>query len=256
MPGVQAGLKPGAVQPGAGCARRGAAGGVTGGQGLHLLGLGCFPVSGAGCPPSQAPPGRAGTQPRRDAHRAQGGLSPWLAVSRPPARPGPPAAPGPGAGKMTAAPRWSRAGVPRELADVIRRLLRGLLAACRLPSDSVAGAGVAGTGGRQTAAMGFQAGQDPRAPRPRGSGPAWIPAPAPRPVCPDADACAVSRQPGRPRPVPAGTPALPRARPGPAAAAGSRIVHLLRRLRRPRPGPAACPPARRRPESRAARQPR
>ena len=80
-------------------------------QGLHLLGLGCFPVSGAGCPPSQAPPGRAGTQPRRDAHRAQGGLSPWLAVSRPPARPGPPAAPGPGAGKMTAAPRWSRAGV-------------------------------------------------------------------------------------------------------------------------------------------------
>ena len=37
-----------------------------------------------------------------------------------------------------------------------------------------------------------------------------------------------------------------------AAAAGGRIVHLLRRLRPPRPGPAARPPVRHRPEGRAA----
>ena len=41
-----------------------------------------------------------------------------------------------------------------DLADVIRRLLRALLAACRLPSD-----GVAGTGGRRLTAMGSRAGQ-------------------------------------------------------------------------------------------------
>jgi hypothetical protein len=111
MPGVQAGLKPGAVQAGAGCARRGAAAGVIGGAGSASSGPRLLPVSGAGCPPSRAPPGRAGTQPRRAAHRARGGLSPWLAVSRPPARPACPAACRPGAGKMTAAPRWSRAGV-------------------------------------------------------------------------------------------------------------------------------------------------
>ena len=125
---------------------------------------------------------------------------------------------------MTAAPRWSRAGVPGELADVIRRLLRGLLAACRLASDGVAG--VAGAGGRQTAVMGFQAGQYRELRAPRGSGP---PGSLPRrraQVCPDADASAVSRQPGRP---PAGAgPELPRyrergrARP-PRLAAGSFI---------------------------------
>jgi hypothetical protein len=230
MPGVQAGLKPGAVQAGAGCARRGAAAGVIGGAGSASSGPRLLPVSGAGCPPSRAPPGRAGTQPRRAAHRARGGLSPWLAVSRPPARPACPAACRPGRREddsgATLVPGWR----PGELADVIRRLLRGLLAACRLASD-----GVAGTGGRQLTAMGSRAGQYRQL---RGLGAAGPPGSLPRRrarLCPDAGASAVSRQPGRPpgRCL-AGTPAaLPRARPGPAAAAGSRIVHLLRCLRRP-----------------------
>jgi hypothetical protein len=122
---------------------------------------------------------------------------------------------------MTAAPRWSRAGVPGELADVIRRLLRGLLAACRLAST-----GIAGTGGRQVTAMGFQAGQYRELHAPGTAGP---PGSLPRRrahLCPDADASAVSRQPGRP---PAGAgPELPRyrergrARP-PQLAAGSFI---------------------------------
>ena len=133
---------------------------------------------------------------------------------------------------MTAAPRWSRAGVPGELADVIRRLLRGLLAACRLASD-----GVAGTGGRQTAAMGFQAGQY-RELRALGAAGRLDPCPGVAPG--SARTRTHSPSPGSqvaPSRCLAGTPALPRARPGPAAAAGSRIVHLLRRLRRPRPGP-------------------
>lgn len=126
----------------------------------------------------------------------------------------------------TLVPGWR----PGELADVIRRLLRALLAACRLASD-----GVAGTGGRQLTAMGSRAGQYRQL---RGLGAAGPPGSLPRRrarLCPDAGASAVSRQPGRPpgRCL-AGTPAaLPRARPGPAAAAGSRIVHLLRCLRRP-----------------------
>jgi hypothetical protein len=95
----------------------------------------------------------------------------------------------------TLVPGW-RSG---ELADVIRRLLRGLLAACRLASDGVAG--VTGTGGRQTAAVGFQAGQHRELRALGAAGPAGIPAPA--------------------------------SRPGPAAAAGSRIVHLF-------PAPRAC----------------
>jgi hypothetical protein len=95
----------------------------------------------------------------------------------------------------TLVPGW-RSG---ELADVIRRLLRGLLAACRLASDSVAG--VTGTGGRQLTAMGFQAGQYREL---RALGAAGPPGSLPRRrarVCPDADASAVSRQPG-PQPVP------------------------------------------------------
>ena len=119
----------------------------------------------------------------------------------------------------TLVPGWR----PGELADVIRRLLRALLAACRLASDGVAG--VAGAGGRQTAAMGFRAGQDREL---RGLGAAGPPGSLPRcraRLGPDADACAVSRQPG----PPAGPwPELPRyrergwARP-PRLAAGSFI---------------------------------
>ena len=252
MPGVQAGLKPGAVQPGAGlcpprrccrCHRR--AGSASSGPRL-------LPVSGAGCPPSQAPPGRAGTQPRRDAHRAQGGLSPWLAVSRPPARPACPAAPGPGAGKMTAAPRWSRAGVRGSS----RTSSAACCAVCWRPAAWPATASpespapAAGSSPRWGSGPGSTASSAPSGQRARLDP---CPGVAPR-LCPDADASAVSRQPGRPPSrCLAGTPALPRARPGPAAAAGSRIVHLLRRLRRPWPGPGACPPARRRPEGRAAR---
>ena len=93
----------------------------------------------------------------------------------------------------TLVPGWR----PGELADVIRRLLRGLLAACRLASD-----GVAGTGGRQLTAMGFRAGQCREL---RALGAAGPPGSLPRRrarLCPDADAFAVSRQPGRPPPVP------------------------------------------------------
>jgi hypothetical protein len=169
-------------------------------------------------------PGRAGAQPRRDAHRAQGGLSPWLAVSRRPARPACPAAPGPGAGEMTAAPRWSRAGVRGELADVTGRLLRGRLAVGRLASDGVAG--VAGTGGRQLTALGSPGRAVPRAPRPRGSGPAWIGAPAPRPGRPGRGR--IRRLPAARSPRAGAWPELPRyrergrARP-PRPAAGSFI---------------------------------
>lgn len=128
----------------------------------------------------------------------------------------------------TLVPGWR----PGELADVIRRLLRALLAACRPASDGVAG--ITGTGGRQPTAVGFRAGQYRQL---RGLGAAGPPRSLPRRrarVCPDAGAFAVSRPPGRPPSrCLAGAPALPRAWPGPAAAAGSRIVHLLRRLRRP-----------------------
>ena len=98
----------------------------------------------------------------------------------------------------TPVPGWR----PGELADVIGRLLCGLLAACRLASDGVAGAGVAGTGGRQLTAMGFQAGRYREL---RALGAAGPPGSLPRrraQVCPDADASAVSRQPGPPQPVP------------------------------------------------------
>jgi hypothetical protein len=118
----------------------------------------------------------------------------------------------------TLVPGWR----PGELADVIRRPLRALLAACRLASD-----GVAGTGGRQLTAMGSRAGQYREL---RGLGAAGPPGSLPRRrarLCPDAGASAVSRQPGRP---PAGAwPELPpryrergRARP-PRLAAGSFI---------------------------------
>jgi hypothetical protein len=113
---------------------------------------------------------------------------------------------------------------PGELADVIRRLLRALLAACRLASD-----GVAGTGGRQLTAMGSRAGQYRQL---RGLGAAGPPGSLPRRrarLCPDAGASAVSRQPGRPPPPAGAWPELPpryrergRARP-PRLAAGSFI---------------------------------
>jgi len=95
-------------------------------------------------------------------------------------------------------PGW-RSG---ELADVTRRLLRALLAACRLASD-----GVAVAGGRQLTAMGSWGGQDRELRALGAAGPPGSLPRASRPVCPDAGACAVSRQPGRPA-----RPELPRYR--------------------------------------------
>ena len=214
---------PGGVQLGAGlcpprrccrCHRR--AGSASSGPRL-------LPISGAGCPPSQAPPGRAGTQPRRDAHRAQGGLSPgWRLAGRRPGR----RARRPGrAGRReddsgaTLVPGWR----PGELATSSA----ACCAACWRPAAWPATASPdrrhrrsadpprwgSGPGGTASSAPPGQRARPGSLPRRRAR------------VCPDADAFAVSRQPG----PPAGAwPELPRyrergrARP-PRLAAGSFI---------------------------------
>ena len=140
----------------------------------------------------------------------------------------------------------------------------GLLTDCHLISESVAAAKVVDAGGRQLTAMAFEAEQyrQLQALREPAGGPARITALGVAvQVHLDANAFAASpRQPARPGRRPrSGTPAaLPRARLALAAPAGSRIVHLLRRLRRPRPGPApvpACPAPSLKPGSTSKRSP-
>ena len=111
----------------------------------------------------------------------------------------------------------------------------GLLADCRLVNDGVAFAKVVDTSGEQLTAMTFAAEQyrELRALGTPVSGPARITVlGVDVQIYPDADAFAASPGSQLDTSRRAGAPAaLPRARLDVAAAAGRRIVHLLRRLR-------------------------
>jgi hypothetical protein len=189
-------------------------------------------MSGAGCPPiagTPGPRGHAAASGTLIGHRAA-----WRLAASQACVSGSLAGDGGDDSGAALVAGW-RSG---EFADGMRRLLRGLLAVCRLASGGVGRAKVSGTDGRQFTAMGFQARPVPRAPRPRGSGARLDPCPgiAPR----SARTRTHSSSPGS-QPPSRNSPCYRERGRGrlPRLAAGSFICSGA--LAGPGPGPAACP---------------